>query len=163
MPMNLKILLPFRIFAEKAGVSRIVAETPGGSFGLLPQRLDCVAALTPGILIYEADSEGEVYVVWDNLNTHYDGPDRRWTEFNDRHGGRFHFVYTPLHASWMNQVEVWFSILQRRLLRYGSFDSPADLAHQVHWFIDHWNRCEAHPFRWTWRTDKVDNPRRRAA
>jgi F-type H+-transporting ATPase subunit epsilon len=65
MPMNLKILLPFQIFAEKAGVSRIVAETPGGSFGLLPQRLDCVAALTPGILIYETDGEGEVYVAVD--------------------------------------------------------------------------------------------------
>ena len=63
--MNLKILLPFQIFAEQAGVSRIVAETPAGSFGLLPHRLDCVAALTPGILIYEADGEGEVYVAVD--------------------------------------------------------------------------------------------------
>jgi len=98
---------------------------------------------------------GEVYLVWDNLNTHYDGKDQRWTKFNERHDGRFHFVYTPLHASWMNQVEVWFSILQRRLLRYGSFDSPADLAHHVHWFIDNWNRHEAHPFRWTWTTAGV--------
>ena len=65
MAMNLKILLPFQIFVEQAGVSRIVAETPGGSFGLLPQRLDCVAALTPGILTYEADDEGEVYVAVD--------------------------------------------------------------------------------------------------
>jgi len=65
MPMNLKILLPFQIFAEKAGVSRIVAETPEGSFGLLPHRLDCVAALTPGILVYETDGEGEVYVAVD--------------------------------------------------------------------------------------------------
>ena len=65
MPMNLKILLPFEVFAEKAGISRIVAETPGGSFGLLPHRLDCVAALTPGILVYETDGEGEVYVAVD--------------------------------------------------------------------------------------------------
>lgn len=63
--MNLKILLPFRIFAEKKGVSRIVAETPSGSFGLLPHRLDCVAALEPGILIYENESEGELYVAVD--------------------------------------------------------------------------------------------------
>jgi F-type H+-transporting ATPase subunit epsilon len=63
--MNLKILLPFQIFAEQAGVSRIVAETPAGSFGILPQRLDCVASLMPGILIYEADGEGEVYVAVD--------------------------------------------------------------------------------------------------
>jgi F-type H+-transporting ATPase subunit epsilon len=63
--MNLKILLPFQIFAEKTGVSRIVAETREGSFGLLPRRLDCVAALVPGILIYETELEGEVYVAVD--------------------------------------------------------------------------------------------------
>ena len=50
--MNLKILLPFRIFLDLKQVSRIVAETGEGSFGLLPQRLDCVAALVPGILAY---------------------------------------------------------------------------------------------------------------
>ena len=64
-PMNLKILLPFQIFAEKTGVSRIVAETREGSFGLLPQRLDCVAALAPGILVYETESDGEVFVAVD--------------------------------------------------------------------------------------------------
>lgn len=63
--MTLKILLPFGIFADKKGVSRIVAETPEGSFGLLPHRLDCVAALVPGILIYENGSEGELYVAVD--------------------------------------------------------------------------------------------------
>jgi len=63
--MNLKILLPFQVFAEKTDVSRIVAETPEDSFGLLPHRLDCVAALAPGILIYETAAEGEVYVAVD--------------------------------------------------------------------------------------------------
>jgi F-type H+-transporting ATPase subunit epsilon len=63
--MNLKVLLPFQIFAEKTGVSRIVAETQEGSFGLLPHRLDCVAALAPGILIYETQIEGEAYVAVD--------------------------------------------------------------------------------------------------
>jgi F-type H+-transporting ATPase subunit epsilon len=63
--MNLKILLPFRIFAEKTGVLRIVAETPAGAFGLLPHRLDCVTALAPGILTYESEEEGEVYVAVD--------------------------------------------------------------------------------------------------
>ncbi len=63
--MNLKVLLPFGIFAAKTGVSRIIAETPAGSFGLLPHRLDCVAALTPGILIYQTEQEGEVYVAVD--------------------------------------------------------------------------------------------------
>ncbi|RJP50770.1 MAG: F0F1 ATP synthase subunit epsilon [Anaerolineaceae bacterium] len=63
--MNLKVLLPFRIFAEKTGVSRIIAETQEGSFGLLPHRLDCVAALAPGILTYEDEAEGEIYVAVD--------------------------------------------------------------------------------------------------
>jgi F-type H+-transporting ATPase subunit epsilon len=73
--MNLKVLLPFGIFAEKAGVSRIVAETREGSFGLLPHRLDCVAALTPGILIYETEEEGEVYVAVDEGVLVKTGPD----------------------------------------------------------------------------------------
>ena len=63
--MNLKVLLPFQIFAEKTGVARIVAESREGSFGLLPHRLDCVASLVPGILIYETKTEGEVYVAVD--------------------------------------------------------------------------------------------------
>jgi F-type H+-transporting ATPase subunit epsilon len=63
--MDLKILLPFQVFAEKTGVSRIVAETRDGSFGVLPHRLDCVAALTPGILIYETPTDGEVFVAVD--------------------------------------------------------------------------------------------------
>jgi F-type H+-transporting ATPase subunit epsilon len=63
--INLKVLLPFRIFADKIRVVRIVAETREGSFGLLPHRRDCVAALAPGILIYETKSQGEVYVAVD--------------------------------------------------------------------------------------------------
>jgi len=63
--MNLKVLLPFQVFVDKTGVTRIVAETREGSFGLLPHRLDCVAALAPGILIYEDEAEGEVYVAVD--------------------------------------------------------------------------------------------------
>ncbi len=63
--MNLKILLPFKIFAEKIGVLRIVAETREGSFGLLPHRLDCVAALAPGILVFETEAEGEVCMAVD--------------------------------------------------------------------------------------------------
>jgi F-type H+-transporting ATPase subunit epsilon len=75
--MNLKVLLPFQIFAEKTGVARIVAETHAGSFGLLPHRLDCVAALAPGILTYETDAEGEVYVAVDEGVLVKTGPDVR--------------------------------------------------------------------------------------
>jgi F-type H+-transporting ATPase subunit epsilon len=63
--MNLKILLPYRIFAQKNDVSRIVAETGAGSLGLLPQRLDCVAALLPGILTYTTPQDGTIYVAVD--------------------------------------------------------------------------------------------------
>ena len=63
--MNLKILLPFQVYAEKTGIVRIVAETDEGSFGLLPNRLDCVAALIPGILIFEREGEGEAYLAVD--------------------------------------------------------------------------------------------------
>ena len=63
--MHLKVLLPFQIYAEKNDVLRIVAETSKGSFGLLPHRLDCVAALAPGILTYQTEAEGEVFVAVD--------------------------------------------------------------------------------------------------
>lgn len=63
--MNLKVLLPFGVFVEKNDVTSIVAETGSGSFGLLPRRLDCVAALVPGILIFESTAAGEVYLAVD--------------------------------------------------------------------------------------------------
>lgn len=63
--MNLKILLPFEVFAENADVLRIVADTTDGSHGFLPNRLDCVAALVPGILIYETKDSKSVYVAVD--------------------------------------------------------------------------------------------------
>jgi transposase len=91
---------------------------------------------------------GNVTIVWDNLNIHH-GP--VWEAFSRRHGGRFRFLYTPLHASWVNQVEIWFSILGRRVLKHGSFPTAADLVRAVDGFVVHWNKHEAHPFRWTFR------------
>jgi F-type H+-transporting ATPase subunit epsilon len=73
--MTLEVLLPFQIFVAKTGVSRIVAETRAGSFGLLPHRLDCVAALVPGILTYETESAGEVFVAVDEGVLVKTGPD----------------------------------------------------------------------------------------
>ncbi len=63
--MRLKVLLPFRVLIEETDVSRIVAETREGSFGLLPRRRDCIAAQVPGILTYESESGGEVFVAVD--------------------------------------------------------------------------------------------------
>jgi F-type H+-transporting ATPase subunit epsilon len=63
--MRLKVLLPFKVFDDVTDVLRIVADTQQGSFGLLPRRLDCVAALTPGILTYETEAGGVIYVAID--------------------------------------------------------------------------------------------------
>lgn len=92
---------------------------------------------------------GPVHVIWDNLNIHFDGEERRWSAFNARHGQRFVFHYTPKHASWVNQVELFFSLLQRQCLRDASFRSSEELRTAVLQFIAAWNRDRAHPFRWT--------------
>jgi transposase len=63
---------------------------------------------------------------------------------------RIRFVYTPRHCSWMNQVEIWFSILSRRLLRRASFTSLENLRTRVVQFIDYFNDVLAKPFRWTY-------------
>jgi len=63
--ITLKVLLPFGVFAEKADILKVVADTNVGSVGILPHRLDCVAALTPGILFYESKSDGDVYIAVD--------------------------------------------------------------------------------------------------
>jgi len=64
---------------------------------------------------------------------------------------RIVFHYTPTHASWMNQVEIWLSILVRKLLKHGNFTSVADLKTQVLAFIDYYNRTMAKPFAWTYK------------
>lgn len=63
---------------------------------------------------------------------------------------RLVFHYTPIHASWMNQVEIWFSILARKLLRRGNFISINDLVSKVLAFISYFNETMAKPFRWTY-------------
>jgi len=63
---------------------------------------------------------------------------------------RIVFHYTPTHASWMNQVEIWLSILARKLLKWGIFTSTDDLTQQVLAFIAYYNRTMAKPFKWTY-------------
>lgn len=65
-------------------------------------------------------------------------------------GHRIRFVYTPRHSSWLNQVEIWFSILTRRLLKRGSFSSVEDLRAQLIAFIEYFNAVLAKPFKWTY-------------
>lgn len=84
----------------------------------------------------------EIHVILDNLNTHKPKEDR-WL----RDHPRVHFHFTPTHASWLNQVEVWFSILSRQALRQTSFSSVKDLRQAMDDFIAAYNP-EAHPFEW---------------
>jgi F-type H+-transporting ATPase subunit epsilon len=73
--MNLEVLLPFQVFVSETEVLRIVAETREGAFGLLPHRLDCTAALVPGILIFETAAAGESYLAVDGGVLVKAGPD----------------------------------------------------------------------------------------
>jgi transposase len=63
---------------------------------------------------------------------------------------RIRFVYTPKHTSWLNQIEIWFSILVRRLLKRGSFSSVKELRERILAFIDYFNKTMAMPFKWTY-------------
>tara|TARA_Y100000310_G_scaffold263101_1_gene273094 strand:+ start:127 stop:882 length:756 start_codon:yes stop_codon:yes gene_type:complete len=63
---------------------------------------------------------------------------------------RIRIVYTPKHCSWMNQIEIWFSILMRRVLNRGNFNSKRDLESKITAFIEYFNKTMAKPFRWTY-------------
>jgi transposase len=89
---------------------------------------------------------GTVHIIWDNLNIHHGA---RWIDFNKRHGDRFHFHYTPIHASWVNQIEIWFGIFHRRCLKNGDFTSQEELRRQVEAFLTIWNERDKHPFKWS--------------
>lgn len=96
-------------------------------------------------LVRQTPRHLELHCIVDNLSAHATPPVE---QFLDKHP-RVFLHNTPTHASWLNQVELFFSILQRRLLRYGEFDSVDDLADRVIAFINDYNR-KARPFRWTY-------------
>lgn len=100
-----------------------------------------------------------VHVIWDNLNTHRASV---WTSFNEKHGGRFHFHFTPLHASWVNQVELLFGIFSKRVLRNASHTSKGHLKDRtLGWFA---LRNETPlPFAWSFKGYhlKTGEPKRR--
>ena len=85
-----------------------------------------------------------IHLVLDNVSTHHGKQVRAWLEKHPR----FRLHFTPVHCSWMNQVEQWFSILQRKRFRIADFKDKADLAAKIHQFIIEWNQ-QAHPFNWS--------------
>jgi transposase len=85
-----------------------------------------------------------IQIVLDNLSVHKGMQVQAWLRENPR----FTFHYPPVHCSWMNQVEQWFGILQRKRLRIANFKDKAALAQQLEAFIREWNEV-AHPFNWT--------------
>ena len=90
--------------------------------------------------------KGRVQIVWDNLNTHR--AQDVWDAFNARHAHRFVFHFTPIHASWVNQIELLFGIYSRRVLRHASHASIQELRERTDAFMAQRNRAPK-PFKWT--------------
>ena len=94
----------------------------------------------------------KIHLVLDNLNTHFRSSFeevlgiKRATQLLER----VEFHYTPKHASWMNQGEIWLSILVRKVIKRGNFTSIQELKRKVLAFIEYYNRTMAKPFKWTY-------------
>lgn len=97
--------------------------------------------------VAQAHPKGAVDIIWDNLNTHLA---QRWAAFNQAQGGRFRFHYTPLHASWVNQVELLFGTYSRRCLRNASHTSTDHLKRRTEAFFLERN-AHPKPFNWSFR------------
>lgn len=90
------------------------------------------------------DQITRIHIVCDNLRVHKGKEVMKWLSKHLR----FVFHFTPVHCSWMNQVEQWFSILQRKRFKIPNFASIEDLRDKIYLYIEQWNR-RAHPFKWT--------------
>ena len=101
-----------------------------------------------------AHPDKQIHVILDNLNTHKPKQDR-WLKAHPN----VHLHYTPTYASWLNQVECWFSILSRSALRGASFTSPRQLREAIDKFVKVHN-AKAVPFEWTKAVVHPSRPRR---
>lgn len=92
----------------------------------------------------------ELHVILDNGSSHRSKKTKSWAATKDR----LHLHFTPTHASWLNQIEIWFGILSRRVIRRGVFTSRADLVAKIMTFIEAYNR-DSKPFKWTYTGDPL--------
>ena len=92
----------------------------------------------------------ELHLVMDNYAAHKHSAVKAWLAANPR----VHVHFTPTHASWMNLVEVWFSLIERQAIHRGTFGSVKDLNAKIRAFIEGWND-RAHPFVWTKTADEI--------
>jgi len=100
--------------------------------------------------VARAYPERELHLVMDNYAAHKHPAVRTWLAANPR----VHVHFTPTHASWMNLVEVWFSLIERQAIHRGTFGSVKDLNAKIRAYIDGWND-RAHPFVWTKTADQI--------
>jgi transposase len=94
--------------------------------------------------------QGELHLIMDNLSMHKHKEVKKWLKCNER--VKVHF--TPTYASWLNQIELWFSILARKIIRRGVFSSKQELVTKIMEFIKRYNK-DAKPFRWTYTGDPL--------
>jgi transposase len=126
---------------------QVHAGTVAGMTASTPNQWDFIAFLDQ--LETDIPAGQQVIAILDNLSSHKTQAVQVWL---DEHP-RWQLVFTPKHASWLNQVEIFFSILTRRLLKHGQFTGPDDLATQMLAYVEHHN-LSAQPFAWTY-TGKV--------
>ena len=97
-------------------------------------------------IVVSQPKQREIHIIADNLSAH---KTKRVTDFLDQHPN-VHMHYTPTYCSWLNQIEIWFSKIQRDLIARGIFTSKADLKRRILKYIRHYN-SDAKPFKWTYR------------
>lgn len=93
----------------------------------------------------------QLHIIVDNFSTHKHSDVKKWLKKRD---GRIKFHFTPTHASWLNQIELWFNILSRKVLKRGVFNSKEELVKTIINYINEYNK-EAKPFKWTYRGDPL--------
>lgn len=146
-PNNAPVLVEHE-YIRKGAVNLFAAfdTRTGEVFGILRRRKRQIEFLE---LLEKIDAETpahitRIHLVCDNVSIHHGKLARAWLQAHPR----FSMHFTPVHCSWMNQVEQWFSILQRKRLVATNFADLADLETRIMAFISEWN-AEAHPFGWT--------------